>query len=253
METLRLSAEIRGALLRAVCFTAATAVISAAVIFAFSGFGASALFRLGVRLGTERVDTSDGAYLEYYDAKKSVLGGSGYRIFLRRDGESLAAALDFLKFVKQNDRDVAVIRMDCEPENLNEYLESGDESLLASLDDAGREFVRGVYDLNKKQPPAMRLSFAKPGDPGSGEFSLEESVWDSSKSRAGVLDVSCIYKGSDPLFSVGRELRFGSLERLSGCIERLENVSGSFGLENYAGINEPEYYFLIPESETADY
>lgn len=249
METLRSSAEIREALTRAVCFTAATAVISAVLIFAFSGFGASALFRLGVRLASESVDTSDSVYLEYYDAKKQVADGMGYRIFLRRDSVSLAAALDFLKFVKQNYRELRVIRMDCEPEALNEYLEAGDESLLYSLDSDMQRFVRGVYELNQKLPPALRLGFAEYGEPSVGEFAIVEGSWDSSAADGGILDVSCIYSDSNPLFYVGKELRFGSLGRLGYCIERLEAASGSFGLESYNGINEPEYYFLIPDGD----
>ena len=231
----------------------------------FSDIGAVSFFKLGVRLSTEPVDTDDAGYLEYYEVRDYIDTTKGYRIFIGGDAAGYEAALDFLKFIKQND-EINIIRFETgDAELLNSYLASGDESLLdgAGLDENRLDFVCEIYEYNKLLPPVRKLSFAT-GSGGGGEFALIEGSYDRSLQRTGILDISCIYPGSegcDPLFDISSdEIRFGSLSGLSFCTEYLSQVSGNLGMPTFDGINQPEFYFIMgsepmgseTESDAAD-
>ena len=231
----------------------------------FSDIGAVSFFKLGVRLSTEPVDTDDAGYLEYYEVRDYIDTTTGYRMYVGGDAAGYDAALDFLKFIKQND-EINIIRFETgDAELLNSYLASGDESLLdgAGLDENRLDFVCEIYEYNKLLPPVRKLSFAT-GSGGGGEFALIEGSYDRSLQRTGILDISCIYPGSencDPLFDISAdEIRFGSLSGLSFCTEYLSQVSGNLGMPTFDGINQPEFYFIMgsepmgseTESDAAD-
>jgi hypothetical protein len=223
-------------------------------VLIFTSIGMSVLFKLGVRINTVEVDTGDTAHLEYYEVRQYIKDTGSYRIFI--DGsipESYEAVLDFLKFVKQN-ADIGTIRLERgNPDILNAYLESGDSALLpeSGLDETKLVFIRAVYSYNMKLPPQKRVSFAVGGKCGAtGEFVLTEHTYDRSEQIAGLLDISCIYPGNidcDPLFDIRVDkLRFGSLKKLNWYADFLGTVSGNFGMPEYSGINQPEFYFIWP-------
>ncbi|MCI8386932.1 MAG: hypothetical protein HFE63_00495 [Clostridiales bacterium] len=225
-----------------------------------SEIGAVSAFKLGVRLNTVDVDTSDTAYLEYYSVRSYIPEVNSYRIFI--DGsytESYAAVLDFLKFVKQN-TDIAVIRFSGgDTDAVNEYLLSGDISFLYSsgLDVYKQMFIRDIYTYNQTLPPQRRVGYIAGDDvSGAGEFVISERIYDRSEAIEGVLDVSCIYPDNeicDKLFNIDTEaIRFGTLEKLSWYTSYLNSVSGNFGYPEFTGINQPEFYFIISRIEEED-
>ena len=238
---------------RAAVLLAASAlcVVLAAVLF--TDIGAGAAFRLGVRLNSEEVDTSDNAYLEYYDVRSRVGDFGSYRIYIGGDSDSYAAALDFLKFIKQNDS-VNIIRLDSgDADSLNAYLGSGDTELLSAcgLDDAASGFVKSVYTYNMILPPQKKLSFVTGRGAEEGEYIICVQPYDGAEAREGVLDISCIYPGHedcDPLFDIKVDAsRFGSTDALSGYIGYLGAVSGNLGRKTFDGLGQPEYYFIMAD------
>lgn len=223
-------------------------------VLLFTDIGARAVFELGVVMNTEVVDTSDLSYLEYYEVKHYIAKTVSYRVFIDGDNAgSYTAALDFLKFVKQN-ADIGIIRIDNgDADHLNAYLETGDPAALTDsrLDETELSFVGAVYYYNTKLPPQKRVMFAVGGECGESEFMLIKNKYDKSYKTDGILDVNCIYPGSrgcDPLFDIRtNKLRFGSTGKLDWYAERLTAVSGNFGQPEFGGINQPEFYFIIPE------
>lgn len=110
----------------------------------FSDIGAVSFFKLGVRLSTEPVDTDDAGYLEYYGVRDYIDTTMGYRMFIGGDAAGYDAALDFLKYIKQND-EINIIRFETgDAELLNSYLASGDRV-------AARR--RGT----RRKPPRLRV------------------------------------------------------------------------------------------------
>lgn len=238
---------------RALVLLGGSALCVLILICAFTDVGAHTIFRLGVRMTAEPVDITDTAYLEYYDVKRQLADTNSVRVWLGTDAAAgYDAALDFLKFVKQN-LDLTVVRMNVPDADMaNQYLSSGDANLLpqTGFDAAGQSFLRMIYIYNQKLPPQKRVTIVNETDaPGTGEFILSAAVYNPAVSAAGVLDVSMIYpgeEGCDPLFDVQAEgLRFGTLTRLAACTSILEAVSGNLGHTPFTGLAQPEFYFLV--------
>ncbi len=222
---------------------------------AFSSIGAKAAFRLGVWLNVEEVDVDDSAHLEYFAVKQAIDEYQSYRIFIdERYGGSYDAALDFLKFLKQN-TDVNIICMkNIDSESVNKYLESGEESMLPSeMSNFLRGFIRKLSSYNQILPPQKRVTIS--ADMPEGKcFIIENGSYDRAVESDGVFDINVCYpekEDCDPMFNIDSialdnvRIRFGTLDSVSWYINYLESVSGNFGMPLFEGINQPDCYFLI--------
>ena len=187
-----------------------------------------------------------------------------YRLFLDGDvAGSWTAALDFLKFVKHNS-DVNLIHIDgIDAEKMNAYLESGDpEKLTDAVPTVKcRTFVSALYNYNQSLPPQKRMKAVDEPEFSDGCYFIERRTYDNSDRAVGVLDVSMVYPGTegcDPLFDVGSavlesdRIRFGTTDGLDIFIGMLELVSGNFGCEEFKGMNQPEFFFIIETAEVPD-
>lgn len=246
---------------RALILLAGSALCVFILTFIFTDAGAHTLFRLGVASGSEDVDPTDTAHLEYFEVKRYTEMIDSYRVFLDGDvAGSWTAALDFLKFVKQNS-DVNTIWIDgIDAEKMNAYLASGDpEKLTDAVPTVKcRAFVGALYNYNQSLPPQKRVMAVAEPDFSEGCYVIERRIYDNSERAVGVLDVSMLYPGSegcDPLFNIptpvldADRIRFGSTDGLDIFIGMLELVSGNFGCEEFRGMNQPEFFFLIETAE----
>ncbi len=277
-------AKMKETVRRTVLLLCAAVFCLSLLVLGFTDIGMGTLFRLNVRLHADTVDISDYAHLEYYDVRGVMDETDSYRIFLCGDvALSYDAALDFLKFVKQND-EIGVVRLATDdPDGVNAYLASGEESSLPEdgLSEGAKGFLRALYTYNQKLPPQKRVTVAA-GDAvvGKGEYVLTDRSYDRSDETSGVLSVSMIYpgrEGCDPLFNVPKNgffvsllkfgqsiapdlmnrlftdtpfrdsIRFGSAKALEKSEKRLEAVSGNFGRPVFDGLNQPAFYFLIED------
>ncbi len=252
---MKLDIHIRELCRRTLILLVGSAVVALLLIVMFTDSGTHALFRFGVFLDAEAVDVSDMAYLEYYDVKASLNDEDSYRIFLDETMQgSYDAALDFLKFIKQNTDVNAVCMAQMDAEAVNEYLKDGDMTLLteAGITGSRRDFLQKLYLYNQILPPQKRVHATNFTDERC--FIIENAAYDPMLSKDGVVDVSVNYPGMDgcdPLFDVqsllfdGCRIRFGVTERLAGYTKLLETNSGNLGMPAFGGLKQPDYYFLI--------
>jgi len=158
---MKLDDNIREMIRRALILLTGSALCVLVIICLFTDIGTHTLFRLGIALDAEEIDITDNAYLEYYDVKAALNDTDSYRIFLDESvNGSYDAALDFLKFLKQN-TDVNLVCMKlCDTDAVNAYLESGDPGQLsaAGLTDSGKGFVQKLYQYNQMLPPQKQFS-----------------------------------------------------------------------------------------------
>ena len=253
---MKIEIDIRELIRRALILLAGSALCALILIGVFTDIGTHTLFRVGVTLDAEEVDVNDTAYLEYYDVKAKLNDTDSYRLFLDETvNGSFDAALDFMKFVKQN-TDVNLLCMDiADPEAVNAYLESGNPTALSDAGVVGMRaaFFQKLYSYNQNLPPKKRITVV--GEmPDARCFVLAQGVYDRSAASEGMFDVSMIYPAAedcDPLFNVdslmpaGCRIRFGSVERLDDYVQILESASGNLGMPAFDGINQPTFYFII--------
>ena len=235
---------------RAMLLTGISALAVSLLVVIFSGIGASAAFRLGVRTRTCVVDMSDNARLEYYAARPVLTGVTSCRFFLK-DGDrtSVSAAVDFLAFLKQQDVALNAVRIDSgDEEAIAAYL-SGDGG-PEGIDDDTLDLADRLKRLNSTLPPRKRVGI-KTGAakiPLDGEYEITSAEYTGGAD--GVLDVGCLYPGTNgcnPLFDVKTDkLRFGCVSDLDAFSGYLSAVSGNFGGERFDGVGIPEFYFLVP-------
>ena len=253
---MKIEIDIRELIRRALILLAGSALCALILIGIFTDIGTHTLFRVSVAMDAEEVDVNDTAFLEYYDVKAKINDTDSYRMYLDENVYgSFDAALDFMKFVKQN-TDVHLLCMDiADPEAVNAYLESGNP---AGLSDAGitglrAAFFQKLYSYNQNLPPKKRIVIVNE-QPEARCFLLVQGAYDHSAASEGMFDVSMIYPAAencDPLFNVdtmmlaGCRIRFGSVERLDGCVKILESASGNLGMPAFDGIHQPTFYFII--------
>ena len=231
-------------------------------VFVFSRAGAETFFRIGVRLKSAKVDTSDAARLEYYDMKPYLGETDAVRFFMSGAGgiavDEYDAVFDLLSFLKQQDAEILTIRFsEGDEEAMRAYLE-GETS--DAPDGDMKDFLLSLKKLNERLPPKKRISVktgsSDAGKPASGEFMITREKYDAHVKPDRVIDIMCFCSGADgcdPLFDVATDsLRFGSLSALKGYSEYLYMVSGNFGGEAVSGINEPEFYFLFPADAVSE-
>ncbi|MBE6611162.1 MAG: hypothetical protein E7632_01610 [Ruminococcaceae bacterium] len=258
MKTIHI--DFRELIRRALILLAASALCALVLIVMFTDVGVHMLFRAGVYLNLEEVDTGDTAHLEYYDAKALLNDTDSYRIFLDESkAGSYDAALDFLKFIKQNTDVNAVCLSTSAIGVLNEYLTSGDAAILSENGITGPRaaFVQKLYLYNQTLPPQKKVSIVNTPD-GTRCFIVAWGSYDRSAASEGIFDVSVIYPGKedcDPLFDVDSlnleetRIRFGTVGRLSGYVRILEGVSGNLGRPAFTGLGQPDCFFLIEPAE----
>ncbi len=256
---MKIEIDIPKLIRRVLILLAVSAVCVLILVCLFTNIGSHTLFRIGVWLNTEDVDVNDTAHLEYFDVKAEINDSDSYRIFMDEaiDG-SYEAALDFLKFIKQN-TDVNIICMDIsELDAVNAYLSSGDSGMLPiSISENCAAFLQKLYIYNQMLPPQKRVSIANEMADDRC-FIIESQRYDRTLTEKGILDVGVIYpdrEDCDPLFDVDSlsvdhcRIRFGTQERLKRYISVLEALSGNFGMPEFEGVNQAAYYFMIENSD----
>ena len=253
---MKIEKDIRKLIRRALILLAGSALCALILIGVFTDVGTHTLFRIGVALDAEEVDVNDNAYLEYYDVKEMLNDTDSYRLFLdETTNGSYDAALDFMKFIKQN-TDVNVLCIaSVSPDAVNEYLESGNSAVLSNsgITGLGETFFHKLYSYNQSIPPKKRIRVV--GEmPEERCFIFAREPYDRSIEVDGIFDVGMIYpamEDCDPLFNVdslmvaGCRIRFGSVERLDDYVKILEAASGNLGMPAFTGINQPAFYFII--------
>lgn len=241
---------------RAMLLTGISALAVSLLVVIFSGIGASAAFRLGVRTRTCVVDMSDNARLEYYAARPVLTGVTSCRFFLK-DGDrtSVSAAVDFLAFLKQQDVALNAVRIDSgDEEAIAAYL-SGDGG-PEGIDDDTLDLADRLKRLNSTLPPQKRVVIRTGAAeiPSDGEYEITSAEYTGGAD--GVLDVGCLYpetNGCNPLFDVKTDkLRFGCISDLDAFSGYLSAVSGNFGGKKFDGVGVPEFYFLVPPDASGE-
>lgn len=241
---------------RAMLLTGISALAVSLIVVIFSGIGASAAFRLGVRTKTCEVDTSDNARLEYYAARPALTGVNSCRFYLKNgDRTSVSAAVDFLAFLKQQDVALDAVRIDYgDEEKIAAYL-SG-EGAPEGIDDNTLDLVDRLKRLNSTLPPQKRVGIRTGAAkiPSGGEYEITSAEY--AGGADGVLDVGCVYPGTDgcdPLFDVKTDkLRFGCVSELDAFSGYLSAVSENFGGKRFDGVGVPEFYFLVPTDASGE-
>lgn len=253
---MKLEINIRELARRALILLAGSAAAALILICLFTDIGTYTLFRIGVAMDAEEIDTADNAHLAYYDVKASLNDTDSYRIFLDESvNGSYEAALDFLKFLKQN-TDVSLLCADMtDIDKINGYLESGDPNLLldAGISGARNTFLQKLYLYNQMLPPKKRVTVTD--DPSDGRcYILAFAPYERTAAEEGIVDISIVYPGTeacDPLFNAqsltvdGCRIRFGVTDRLADYTDILAATSGNMGKPEFNGLNQPKYYFMI--------
>ncbi len=250
---------------RALILVAVSVLAAAVLIFVFTDLGMGLVFRLGVYLTSEEVDTGDTVYLEYYDAKARAAESHGVRFYMRRDDpDGWTAALDFLKFIKQN-TEITVLYMPivtADAESVAAYLADGDSSYLSEtiLSETEKTFIKALYAYNGKLPPQKRMQVmsVNGAEAQDGGYWICYDAYTPAQHTEGWMDVSVVYAGeasADPLFDLplsAGACRFGSLHELEPYTGRLQAVSGNCGRDPFVKLEQAEFYFLISHREAAE-